>query len=79
MKVTCKKCQRSWTGEKACHCGGCHRHFVSLRVFDAHQPAKQGWVCQDPPSKYFHQDANGVWRYNVNENYGRGALKPIGD
>ena len=42
---SCRTCGRKWTGMKECHCTACHRHFSTVRNFDAHM--KRG-RCVDP-------------------------------
>jgi predicted amidophosphoribosyltransferase len=61
----CPGCDRTWNGERACHCSTCHRHFSGLTAFDAHRPGQ----CIDPATlhdkdgqRMWRQDDNGVWR-----------------
>lgn len=43
--ITCGTCGGHWTGQRACHCGGCHITTSSLTAFDRHQTVHG---CQDP-------------------------------
>lgn len=40
-------CGRIWTNDEECHCRRCHRHFSTVRNFDAHQAGHTG-DCVDP-------------------------------
>ena len=47
--ITCGGCDATWTAPGACHCGGCHRLFATLPLFDAHRSAEGAHgACLDP-------------------------------
>jgi hypothetical protein len=59
----CRDCHRDWRGLSECHCVVCHRHFGSIAGADDHVT---NGIHHDPTSKRgYHQDANGVWRGNL--------------
>jgi len=47
-RVACVTCGQDWTGQLACHCGGCHRTFTGITAFDRHQLAGR---CCDPTQR----------------------------
>lgn len=47
---TCR-CGAGWTGHRVAHCGGCHRTFASMALFDRHRsPRGEHGTCLDPAS-----------------------------
>lgn len=42
-RATCR-CGAEWSGHALCHCGGCHRTYGGLKIFDAH---RVGGRCVD--------------------------------
>lgn len=46
MPTASCSCGRQWTSLTACHCRVCHRHFSTVKNFDAHEPSRRG--CKDP-------------------------------
>lgn len=36
---TCGSCPATWGGTRAAHCGGCHRTFAGVGLFDLHRTA----------------------------------------
>lgn len=46
---TCGGCDATWTAPNAAHCGGCHRQFATVALFDAHRSADgDHGTCLDP-------------------------------
>lgn len=67
--ITCSGCAETWTAAGACHCGGCHRLFATVALFDAHRSADgDHGTCLDPETvvgeyrqrRLFFRD--GMWR-----------------
>jgi hypothetical protein len=69
----CLACGRQWGAFGEHHCTNCHRHFGSLRAFDAHirirsrsdEVGDNEVTCTDPkPRKgvIWYQTEKGVWR-----------------
>ncbi len=67
--ITCSGCDVTWTAASAAHCGGCHRTFATVQLFDAHRSAEgEHGSCLHPddvrgrdgkPRLWFR---DGMWR-----------------
>lgn len=42
MLITHGACRKTWSGNRAAHCGGCHETFTGITAFDAHQSWPKG-------------------------------------
>lgn len=66
---TCSGCDATWTANGSCHCGGCHRLFATIALFDAHRSADGDHGSCLEPEKVLGRDGerrlffrDGMWR-----------------
>ena len=64
--TSCRDCHKTWSGQKVCHCTGCHETFSTERNFAMHQGATEGCT---PPAELLSGtgkprlalNARGIW------------------
>lgn len=62
--ITCKGCDKTWTGANFSHCSLCHETFSTEQNFDKHRNWRTG-KCVLKPKGLMKSD-RGVWRAKPN-------------
>jgi len=63
--AVCGGCTAKWRSKRLAHCGGCHRSFGSVSLFDRHRLGYgEHGRCEDPAFLMRHRmvEVDGVWR-----------------
>jgi hypothetical protein len=55
--ISCR-CEAAWSGEDRMHCGGCHRTFDTVELFDDHRRNDR---CIDPRALGLTPTKNHIW------------------
>jgi hypothetical protein len=60
--IGCPVCERSWSGDRQCHCAVCHEQFSTLSNFDKHMHDARSNYCHDPSERGLVLGGDNVWR-----------------